>query len=73
LISSPPLQLAGQVSSATAANARLESLSFSDHALGWLKGTPLPSLGAIGLIIAFGRAILSMSGYETLAQVNRET
>ena len=48
------------------------NLSFSEDALGWLKGTTLPSIGLIGLIVAFGHAILSMSGYETLAQVNRE-
>lgn len=50
----------------------LENLSFSRHALGWLAGTSLPSIGAIALVVAFGHAILSMSGYETLAQVNRE-
>jgi len=50
----------------------LENLNFSKDALGWLEGTSLPSIGVIGLIIAFGHAILSMSGYETLAQVNRE-
>jgi amino acid transporter len=50
----------------------LESLSFGKDALGWLEGTTLPSIGAIAVIVAFGHAILSMSGYETLAQVNRE-
>jgi amino acid transporter len=64
-----------------------ENLSFSEHALGWLK--PLdwfttdgeryrihqeaPSFIAVfGLLIAFGHSILAMSGEETLAQVNRE-
>jgi amino acid transporter len=50
----------------------LESLSFGKDALGWLEGTTLPSIGAIAVIVALGHAILSMSGYETLAQVNRE-
>lgn len=50
----------------------LESLTFGKNALGWLEGTSLPSIGAIAVIVAFGHAILSMSGYETLAQVNRE-
>ena len=50
----------------------LKNLEFGSGALGWLAGTQLPSIGAIALIVAFGHAILSMSGYETLAQVNRE-
>lgn len=49
-----------------------ENLHFSDEALGWLKGTRLPEIGAIALLIAFGHSILSMSGLETLAQVYRE-
>ncbi len=49
-----------------------ENLSFGKEALGWLEGTSLPSIGAIAVVVAFGHAILSMSGYETLAQVNRE-
>ena len=50
----------------------LENIAYSKQALGWLEGTSLPSIGIFGLIICFGHAILSMSGYETLAQVNRE-
>lgn len=49
-----------------------ENLHFSDEALGWWKGTDLPHIGAIALLIAFGHSILSMSGLETLAQVYRE-
>lgn len=64
-----------------------ENLSFSDEALGWLKGLKwweesggrfkvsdsAPSLiGVVGLLTAFGHSILAMSGEETLAQVNRE-
>jgi hypothetical protein len=48
------------------------NLTFSPDALGWLAGTRLPSIGAIAFLIAFGHAVLAMSGYETLAQVNRE-
>ena len=48
------------------------NLHFSDDALGWLKGTHWPDIGAIALLIAFGHSILSMSGFETLAQVYRE-
>lgn len=48
------------------------NLTFGPGALGWLAGTPLPTIGAFAMIIAFGHAVLSMSGYETLAQVNRE-
>ncbi|HEX6897614.1 MAG TPA: APC family permease, partial [Bryobacteraceae bacterium] len=41
-------------------------------ALGWFKGTFWPSIPVIALIIAFGHSLLSMSGFETLAQVYRE-
>jgi amino acid transporter len=50
-----------------------ENLTFSDDALGWLRGTDWPkTIGLLGIMIAFGHSILSMSGFETLAQVNRE-
>jgi amino acid transporter len=48
------------------------NLEFSPGALGWFKGTLWPAIPAIAMIIAFGHAILSMSGFETLAQVYRE-
>lgn len=48
------------------------NLRFSEDALGWLKGTGWPNVGAIALLIAFGHSVLSMSGFETLAQVYRE-
>ena len=48
------------------------NLRFSADALGWLKGTHWPNIGVIALLIAFGHSILSMSGFETLAQVYRE-
>jgi amino acid transporter len=48
------------------------NLNFSTEALGWLKDTSLPSIGLIGLMIAFGHSVLAMSGEESLAQVSRE-
>ncbi len=47
-------------------------LHFSNDALGWFRGTIWPTIPAIAIIIAFGHALLSMSGFETLAQVYRE-
>jgi amino acid transporter len=49
-----------------------ETLTFSDDALGWLKGTRWPDITAVAFIIAFGHSLLAMSGFETLAQVYRE-
>jgi amino acid transporter len=48
------------------------NLQFSHDALGWLKGTIWPQIGAIAVMVAFGHSLLSMSGFETLAQVYRE-
>ena len=48
------------------------NLEFSQDALGWLRGTVWPQIGAIAIIVAFGHSLLSMSGFETLAQVYRE-
>ncbi len=48
------------------------NLMFSDDAQGWLKGTFWIQLPMVALIIAFGHSLLSMSGFETLAQVYRE-
>jgi amino acid transporter len=48
-------------------------LKFSDDSLGWLKHTPAArTLGALGIMVAFGHSILAMSGEESLAQINRE-
>ncbi len=47
-------------------------LQFSNDALGWFRGTFWPQLGAVAIVIAFGHSLLSMSGFETLAQVYRE-
>jgi amino acid transporter len=48
------------------------NLHFSKDALGWFQGTFWPQIGAVAIIIAFGHSLLSMSGFETLAQVYRE-
>jgi amino acid transporter len=48
------------------------TLTFSDDALGWLKGTRFPAFTAVALLIGFGHSFLAMSGYESLAQVYRE-
>ena len=48
------------------------NLTFSDDAQGWLKGTSFLQFPVVMIIIAFGHSLLSMSGFETLAQVYRE-
>jgi amino acid transporter len=48
------------------------NLHFTDESLGWFKGTFWIQIQAIAMVVAFGHALLSMSGFETLAQVYRE-
>src|ERR1700728_770274 len=48
------------------------NLQFTNESLGWFKGTIFPSIPIIALVIAFGHSLLSMSGFDTLAQVYRE-
>ena len=48
------------------------NIVFSPEALGWFRGTFWPNIGAVAIFIAFGHSLLSMSGFETLAQVYRE-
>ncbi|MGD0076466.1 MAG: APC family permease [Candidatus Binataceae bacterium] len=49
------------------------ALKFNDTSLGWLSHLPAArTIGALGIMIAFGHSILAMSGEESLAQVNRE-
>jgi amino acid transporter/nucleotide-binding universal stress UspA family protein len=48
------------------------NLHFSKDALGWFEGTKWPTIPALAVMIAFGHSLLSMSGFETLAQVYRE-
>ncbi len=48
------------------------NFTFSDDALGWLKGTVWPGVTAVAILVGFGHSILAMSGEESLAQVYRE-
>jgi len=48
------------------------NLQFGDESLGWFRGTVWPTIPIVAIIIAFGHSLLSMSGFETLAQVYRE-
>ncbi len=50
----------------------LQTIHFSNDAVGWLKDTFATKITAIALLIGLGHSILAMSGEETLAQVNRE-
>jgi amino acid transporter len=50
----------------------VKNMVFGEDALGWLKGTALPTFPLIVIFIGFGHSILAMSGEETLAQVYRE-
>jgi len=48
------------------------NIHFAPEALGWFRGTVWPTISVVAIIIAFGHSLLSMSGFETLAQVYRE-
>src|SRR3954465_11413212 len=48
------------------------NLHFAPEALGWIRGTVWSQFGAAMVVVAFGHSLLSMSGFETLAQVYRE-
>ncbi|MSV34019.1 MAG: APC family permease [Bryobacterales bacterium] len=48
------------------------NLVFAESAQGWLQGTMWMQIPLVVVIIAFGHSLLSMSGFETLAQVYRE-
>ena len=50
----------------------LDTIKLDETALGWLKGTALPSFTAIAILVGLGHSLLALSGFETLAQVNRE-
>lgn len=47
-------------------------LDFNRESLGWFRGTFWPTIPIVAVTIAFGHSLLSMSGFETLAQVYRE-
>ncbi len=48
------------------------NLKFGPDALGWLKGTGMPAIPAVAILVGLGHSLLAMSGEESLAQVNRE-
>ncbi len=48
------------------------NMHFSDDSLGWFKGTFWVQMPIALTVMAFGHSLLSMSGFETLAQVYRE-
>ena len=48
------------------------NLTFAPEAKGWFAGTFWLQIPMVAIIIAFGHSLLSMSGFETLAQVYRE-
>src|SRR4030095_9421116 len=48
------------------------NLKFTQESLGWFATTRLWTVPFVAIIIAFGHSLLSMSGFETLAQVYRE-
>jgi amino acid transporter len=49
-----------------------ENIHLSEDAQGWLHGTPWLMMPMVLTVVAFGHSLLSMSGFETLAQVYRE-
>src|SRR5579884_1991147 len=48
------------------------NIHFTEASGGWLWHTFWLSLPMVAVVVAFGHALLSMSGFETLAQVYRE-
>jgi amino acid transporter len=51
----------------------LSTITYSNEALGWLKGSRLPyTVSSIAILIGLGHSVLAMSGEETMAQVYRE-
>src|SRR5580693_6192997 len=48
------------------------NIHFAPDAQGWFAGTFWLQIPIVMIIIAFGHSLLSMSGFETLAQVYRE-
>ncbi len=48
------------------------NIHFAPEAKGWFEGTFWLQIPIVVIIVAFGHSLLSMSGFETLAQVYRE-
>src|SRR5512142_1855914 len=51
---------------------QVANIRYSPEAIGWLRGTALPSFTAIAVLVGLGHSFLAMSGWETLVQVYRE-
>ena len=49
-----------------------ENFHVSTESLGWLTGTGAEKLVWVVVLVGIGHSLLAMSGYESLAQVNRE-
>jgi amino acid transporter len=67
-----PLTLAIQGPASVPLAPLPHNLHFTDESLGWFKNTFWIQIPMIAMVVAFGHALLSMSGFETLAQVYRE-
>jgi amino acid transporter len=50
----------------------LQNMTLDHEFLGWLTGTPLSQMMWVVALVGFGHSVLAMTGWETLAQVNRE-
>jgi len=50
----------------------LENFRMDDNSLGWLKHTGLEKFWIVAVMVGLGHSLLAMSGFESLAQVNRE-
>ena len=50
----------------------LQTISQSEHSLGWLYGSFWAQIPFVMMVVGFGHSMLAMSGFETLAQIYRE-
>ncbi|MBV9759874.1 MAG: amino acid permease [Acidobacteriaceae bacterium] len=67
-----PLTIALQGKWQLPASPSPSHLDLDRESLGWFSGTFWPTIPIVAVIVAFGHSLLSMSGFETLAQVYRE-
>jgi amino acid transporter len=67
-----PLTLAIQGPASIPLSPLPRNLHFTNESMGWFKNTFWIQIPMIAMFVAFGHALLSMSGFETLAQVYRE-
>ena len=50
----------------------LANFKLDDTSVGWLKNTGLTKFWIVAAMVGLGHSLLAMSGFESLAQVNRE-